>query len=234
MTPREFTDRLLEQCEPMFRQGEQNVTTFFDKKPNKSALIEYFSRRMINERVNCVQIAKVVANLPLNSPAEEMFLLSKQVMDEAKHYRYVREIVEELLGKEIDVDLYYHDMRERQLRGELPGSVPARLLEQYECSKNPLTLALYQFIAEGVAYRNWTRQAEVAPTEHIRSRYEEIAKDEKFHSQMGRSALEKLLVDSETMEKAQQLANEIIDALSVIGCANQHIPMSELFYKEAA
>lgn len=231
LSPREFTANLAEQCEPLYQHHEQAVADYFAKNPTTSDMIGYFGRRMINERINCIQLAKRVAALPMDSSAEEMFLLSKQAHDEAKHFWYVKEIVEDLMGHAVDVDAMYEEIKTAQLKEEEDGYDrfrPAELLERFECSEDPVALAVYQYVAEGMAHRNWAMQAECAPNELIRDKYAEIARDEKFHASLGRSALEKLVVDADIQARAQLLANQFIEVLWDLRCIKQHIPMSEL------
>lgn len=231
LSPKEFTAKLAEQCEPLYQHHEQAVAEYFANKPSKEDMIGYFSRRMINERINCIQLAKRVGSLPMDTSAEEMFLLSKQAHDEAKHFWYVKEIVEDMLGHEVDVDATFEKIKEEQLKQEEDGYDrfrPAELLEHFECSEDPVALAVYQYIAEGMAHRNWVMQAECAPNELIAEKYAEIAKDEKFHASLGRAALEKLVVDPEVQARAQALADQFIAILWDLRCIKQHIPMSEL------
>ena len=228
LTPKQFTQQLAETCEPLYQYHEQSVRAYFDAEPSKEAMIEYFSRRMINERINCVQLSKRVAALPASATAEDMFLLSKQAHDEAKHFWYVKEIVEDMLGHEVDVDATLERIRQAQLNSEYETIRPAELHERFECSEDPLALAVYQYIAEGMAHRNWVMQAECAPNDLIRDKYAEIAKDEKFHASLGRMALEKLVVDPATQQRAEELSAQFIEVLWDLRCIKQHIPMSEL------
>ena len=134
-----------------------------------------------------------------------------------------------MLGREVDVDATLESIRAKQLsESETETIRPAELLERFECADDPLALAVYQYIAEGMAHRNWVMQAECAPNELIREKYAEIAKDEKFHASLGRRALEQLVVDQETQNRAQQLAEQFIAILWDLRCIKQHIPMSEL------
>jgi 1,2-phenylacetyl-CoA epoxidase catalytic subunit len=228
LSPKEFTTKLAEDCEALYQHHEQSVKSYFDAKPSKEEMIGYFSRRMINERINCIQLSRRVANLPASTSAEEMFLLSKQAHDEAKHFWYVKEIVEDMLGHEVDVDATLESIRVAQLNSDYETIRPAELLERFECSEDPLALAVYQYIAEGMAHRNWVMQAKCAPNKLIADKYEEIAKDEKFHASLGRMALEKLVVDPATQEQADVLAKQFIEILWDLRCIKQHIPMSEL------
>jgi rubrerythrin len=229
LTPKEFTTKIAQDCEPMYQHQEQSVKNYFAANPSKEEMIGYFSRRMVNERINCVQLSKRVIALSPNSDVEEMFLLSKQAHDEAKHFWFLKDIVEDLLGHEVDVDAVLENLRHKQLNDDENETMrPAELLEKFECSDDPLALAVYQYVAEGMAHRNWVMQAECAPNDLIRTKYAEIAKDEKFHASIGRNALEKLVIDQETQDRAAALVNEFVDLLWDLGCIKQHIPKSEM------
>ncbi len=71
---------------------------------------------------------------------------------------------------------------------------------------DPLALAAYQFIAEGRAERVWNKMAECIQDEFISTTYAKIAKDEGFHSNIGRRALELLAADAETQARVEQIA----------------------------
>lgn len=229
LTPRAFTDQIESDCESLYQFHEQSVKSYFDANPSKEEMIEYFSRRMINERMNCIQISKRVGALPNSTSPEDMYLLSKQAFDEAKHFWYVKEIVEDMLGHEVDVDATLERIRQKQLSDAETETIrPAELLERFECADDPLALAIYQFIAEGMAHRNWVMQAKCAPNELIRAKYEEIAKDEKFHASLGRRALEQLVTDEQTQKRAAELAAQFIAILWDLRCIKQHIPASEM------
>jgi hypothetical protein len=83
-----------------------------------------------------------------------------------------------------------------------------------------------------MAHRNWVAQSECAPNDLIREKYAEIAKDEKFHSQIGRMQIEKLVVDEESLSHAKKLSEEVIELLWGFGrsdkerCIKAHIPLS--------
>jgi 1,2-phenylacetyl-CoA epoxidase catalytic subunit len=222
LSPKEFTAKIAQDCEPLYQHHEQAVKSYFDAKPSKEEMIGYFSRRMINERINCIQLAKRVASLPNNTSPEEMFLLSKQAHDEAKHFWYVKEIVEDMLGHEVDVDATYNEIKQAQLKEKTDGYDrfrPAELLEKFECSEDPLALAVYQYIAEGMAHRNWVMQAECAPNKLIAEKYAEIAKDEKFHSSIGRRKLMELCDDATAQQRILEVADEMRKDLFLITCA---------------
>jgi hypothetical protein len=224
---KQFTEDLALRCEPLYQLHEQNVKNYFAAKPSKEEMVEYFGRRMINERINCIELSRRVGSLPKDTSPEDMFLLSKQALDEAKHFWYVKDIVEDMLGHEVDVTATHEKIKEQQLSGDA-RALPAELLEKFECSTDPLSLAVYQYIAEGMAHRNWVMQAECAPNQLIAEKYAEIAQDEKFHASLGRRALEKLVVNEETQARATEIANEVIAILWDLGCIKQHIPMSAI------
>jgi rubrerythrin len=139
---------------------------------------------MVNERMNMVEIATKVANAPASTSTEDLALLSKQALDEANHFRMVKEVIEHITGKEVDV--------EAAIAAETakPTAKGAALLAKYEAQNDPLALAAYQFIAEGRAERVWNKMAECIQDEFISTTYAKIAKDEGFHSNIGRRALE--------------------------------------------
>jgi hypothetical protein len=231
LSPKDFTTKIADACEELYQFQEQGVKSFFEKTPSTETLIDYFSRRMINERINCTEISKRVASMPADTSPEEMFLLCKQAMDEAKHFGFVKEIVEDMLGHTIDVHATYESLKQRQLSGEV-GFFPSTLLQKYECSNDPLALATYQYIAEGMAHRNWVMQAECAPTALIKERYAEIAKDEKFHASLGRAAMEKLVTNEETQARAEVMAKEVIgilwDVATSVGCNKKQLSAAAL------
>ena len=228
LSPTQFTAKLAQDCEPLYQFHEQSVKSYFESKPSKEAMIGYFSRRMINERINCIQLAKRVSKCDMNTSPEDMFLLSKQAHDEAKHFWFLKDIVEDMVGGAIDVAEIESSIRKAQLDNDEETIRPAELLERFECSEDTVALAVYQYIAEGMAHRNWVMQAECAPNEMIAEKYAEIAKDEKFHASLGRAELEKLVVDPATQARAADLAAQFIEVLWDLRCIKQHIPMSEL------
>lgn len=224
MNPREFVEKLGQDCEPLYQFQENNVKSFFEKNPSREEMIDYFTKRMVNERVNCTEISKRIVSCSLDTSPEDMFLLSKQALDEAKHFSFLKEIVEDLKGSEVDVTEAVKASIKRQQMGS--ALHPAYLLEKYEASQDPLALAIYQYIGEGMAARNWAMQAQCAPNELIRSRYEEISRDERFHSNIGKRSLEKQVIDIETQMRAMAIAKEVIEVLWNVGCIAQHIPVN--------
>jgi len=101
-----------------------------------------------------------------------------------------------------------------------PTAKGASLLEKFEASNDELALALYQFIAEGRAEVVWEEMSDVIEDSFISNRYAKIAKDEGFHSKIGRAKLEKICGDAETQARAEELAHEIRCDLFRISAAN--------------
>lgn len=224
LSPAEFVKKLEKDSEPLYQFSENKVKEFYDKQPSNTEIAEYFFGRLVNERANCTEIAKRVYHLPGTTSPEEMFLLCKQAMDEAKHFGFVKEIIEYLTGEPVDVPAIMKKIADRNIKNKTGG--PAQLLAKYEAATDPIAVAVYQFIGEGRAARNWDMMAKCATDPLIRKRYAEIAKDEKFHSKIGRNSLLKLLTSIESQRKASILAEEFRQDLFEVGCAKQHMPLN--------
>lgn len=214
LTSKEFVAKLAQENEALFKAGELNVKAYFDSKPSKAELVEHFRGRMLNERMNMVEIAARVASMPIDTPAEELQMLSKQALDEAVHFHMVKEVVEYLSGEQLDmVKAVADEARKPQAKG-------AALLAKYEADSNPVALALYQFIAEGRAERNWDMMARCIDDEFIAGRYAKIARDEGFHSKIGRYKLEQLCDDAAVQAEVEQMAAQMRRDLFEISCQN--------------
>ena len=214
LTSKEFVAKLAQDNEALFRAGELNVKAYFDSKPSQAELVEHFRGRMLNERMNMVEIAARVAAMPVDTPPEELQMLSKQALDEANHFRWVKEVVEYLSGETLDMNQAVADeARKPQAKG-------AALLAKYETDTNPAALALYQFIAEGRAERNWDMMARCIDDEFISSRYAKIARDEGFHSNIGRYKLEQLCNDPQVQAEVECMADQMRRDLFEISCQN--------------
>lgn len=219
LTSKEYVKKLKKECEPLFQFAENGVRKFFENNPSKEELVDYFTPRMVNERGNCVGIAARVANLADDCSPEEMWMLSKQVMDEAKHFRIGVEILEHITGEKFNIEDAVKRMRERTAKSGAMG--PAQLMAKYESATDPLAQALYGYIGEGRAARNWDMIAKTASDPFLARKYAEIAKDEKFHAGIGRKKLEELCTTPEVQEQCDKLAREFIDDLYTIGLAKR-------------
>ena len=214
MNSKQFVEKLAQDNEALFRASELNVEAYFASNPSKEALVEHFVGRMVNERMNMVEISNKVANAPANMPAEELALLSKQALDEANHFRMVKEVIEHITGEQVDVEAAI------SAEAAKPTAKGAALLEKYEAQQDPLALAAYQFIAEGRAERVWHKMAECIQDEFISTTYAKIARDEGFHSNIGRRALELLATDEATQARVEEIARTMRMDLFAISCMN--------------
>lgn len=223
MNTKEYLRSLEKKCEPLFSYSENNVKKFFAGNPDRQELIDYFLPRMMNERMNCTHIAQAVADSDDSWSGDKMMLHAKQVLDEAKHFKMVVEILEHLNDGPIDVPACIAAMREKEKasREQGGGLRPAHVLEKWTANKDPLALALYQFIGEGRAARNWDMIARCATDPFLANQYSKIAKDEKFHFNIGKKELESLISD-DNVDRAEQIAEAIIDDLMTLGLAKRY------------
>ena len=214
MNSKQFVAKLAQDNETLFQASEMNVEAYFASNPSQEALVEHFTGRMVNERMNMVEIATKVANAPADTSVETLALLSKQALDEANHFRMVKEVIEHITGKEVNVESAI------QAEAAKPTAKGAALLAKYEAQNDPLALAAYQFIAEGRAERVWAKMAECIQDEFISTTYAKIAKDEGFHSNIGRRSLELLATDADTQARIEEIAQTMRMDLFAISCMN--------------
>ena len=214
MQVKQFVAKLAQDNEALFQASEMNVEAFFASNPSKEALVEHFTGRMVNERMNMVEIATKVANAPADTTVEMLALLSKQALDEANHFRMVKEVIEHMTGETVDVAAAIaHEAANPTAKG-------AALLAKYEAQNDPLALAAYQFIAEGRAERVWNKMAECIQDEFIATTYAKIAKDEGFHSNIGARSLLLLATDEATQARVEQIARTMRMDLFAVSCMN--------------
>ncbi len=213
LTGKEFVEKLEKDNEALFRASELQIKHYYENVTDKDELIDNFTGRMVNERMNMEEISKEVAALPAGTDPEKLVLLSKQAFDEAKHFQFVKEVVEYLKGEKIDMqDAVESHAKRLNQKG-------AALIKKYNCNDNPLMLALYQLIAEGRAARNWAMMAETIEDKFISSRYAKIARDETFHATIGRMELEKLCDTQESQDEINAVINDFRKDLFAITCA---------------
>jgi rubrerythrin len=227
LTSKEYVKKLRKECEPLFQFAENGVRQFFEEDKTKEELLEYFIPRMVGERGNCVGISKRIVNMPDNTRPEEMWMYAKQVYDEAKHFKLGLEIVEHINEGPVDLVAAINKIKERNLKADRALS-PSQLMDKYESSTDPLAQAIYGFVGEGRAARNWSMIAKTAKDPFLSKRYEEIAKDEKFHASIGRKKLEELCTTQEIQDRADKLAREFIDDLYTMGLAKRYKVKTEL------
>ena len=214
MDSKQFVAKLAQDNEALFRASEMQVEAYFNSNPTQEQLVEHFTGRMVNERMNMVEISAKVAGMPASTSTEELTLLTKQAQDEANHFRMVKEVIEHITGETLDVEAAIANETAK------PTAKGAALLAKYEAESDPLALAAYQFIAEGRAERVWHKMADCIQDEFISTTYAKIARDEGFHSKIGARALELLATDAEIQARVEQIARTMRMDLFAISCMN--------------
>jgi rubrerythrin len=214
MDAKQFVKKLVEDNQALFRASQLNVKEYFDSKPAQSELVEHFIGRMINERMNMVEIAQQVANMPADADPVELQLLTQQAHDEAVHFRLVKEVIEHIQGAPVDV--------EAAIRAEAakPTAKGASLLAKYGADTDAAALAAYQLVAEGRAEAVWNQMAECIEDRFVSGAYAKIAKDEGFHSRIGATKLEKLVGTDEEQARIESLVQRMRKDLYDISCKN--------------
>lgn len=214
LTAKQFVEKLGAENEALFKASEMQVEAFFKSAPSKEALVEHFTGRMVNERMNMVEISAKIAAAANSTDTKELALLSKQAHDEAVHFQLVKEVIEHLTGAPVDVAAAIASDT------EVATAKGAALLAKYEAQTDEAALAAYQFIAEGRAERVWDKMAEVIEDKFISTRYAKIARDEGFHSKIGRSKLEALCSDAGVQARVEEIARKMRWDLYNVSCLN--------------
>ena len=210
-----FVDKVEADNEVLFSASEKQIEAYYKSITDKDALTKHFTGRMVNERMNMVELANKVANAPADMDPKELQLLSKQALDEANHFRMVKDVVEYLKGGPVDVKAAVdYELKNRM---EIKG---AKLIAKYDCENDEIAMALYQLIAEGRAARNWAMLSSCVTDPFVSGTYAKIARDEKFHSKMGRRKLLQLCDTPEKQARVLELANEMRLDLFEINCKN--------------
>jgi rubrerythrin len=207
-----FIEKLEQENEALFRACELQVKAYFDSKPSKEELVEHFINRMVNERMNLVEISGNISQAGSNANPDDLYLLAKQAFDEANHFRMVKRVVEHINGAPIDVEAAVESQHGNE------SSKGASLLDKYEAADDELMLALYQFVAEGRAARNWAMMAECVEDEFVAKSYAKIARDEKFHSNIGKRKLLQLCKDEEQQKRVLAVIDGMRRDLYTINC----------------
>lgn len=214
LTSKEFVAKLVQDNQALFKASQHNVKAYFDSKPAQSELVEHFIGRMVNERMNMVEISQAIASMPADADPVELQLLTQQAHDEAVHFRLVKEVIEHIQGSPVDVSAAI--ARE----AAKPTAKGAGLLEKYGAQNDPAALAAYQLVAEGRAEAVWDQMADCIEDKFISGAYRKIARDEGFHSKIGARSLEKLVASAEAQRKVQSLVEAMRKDLYDISCKN--------------
>jgi rubrerythrin len=214
MDAKQFVQKIIDENQALFRASQHNVKAYFDSKPAQAELVEHFIGRMVNERMNMVEISQAIANMPANADPVELQLLTQQAHDEAVHFRLVKEVIEHIQGTPVDVEAAI--ARE----AAKPTAKGAGLLAKYGAQDDAAALAAYQLVAEGRAEAVWNQMADCIEDEFISSAYAKIARDEGFHSKIGARALEKLVTTESEQARIESLVSQMRKDLYDISCRN--------------
>jgi rubrerythrin len=214
MDAKQFVQKIVDENQALFRASQHNVKAYFDSKPAQEELVEHFIGRMVNERMNMVEISNAIANMPADADPVELQLLTQQAHDEAVHFRLVKEVIEHIQGAPVDVKAAI------DREAAKPTAKGAGLLAKYGAQDDAAALAAYQLVAEGRAEAVWNQMAECIEDEFISRAYAKIAKDEGFHSKIGARALEKLVGTEAEQARIEALVVQMRRDLYDISCKN--------------
>lgn len=214
LTAKQFVQKITEENQALFKASQLNVKDYFDSKPSQQELVDHFIGRMVNERMNMVEISQTIANLPADTDPVELQLLTQQAHDEAVHFRLVKEVIEHIQGSPLDVNKAIADEAQKNT------AKGAALLAKYEAESDAAALAAYQLVAEGRAEAVWNQMAECIEDEFISGAYAKIARDEGFHSKIGARKLEQLVGDADTQQRIEALVASMRKDLYDISCRN--------------
>ena len=214
LSSKEFVSKVVTENQALFKASQLNVKAYFDSKPAQTELVEHFIGRMVNERMNMVEISQAIANMPVDADPVELQLLTQQAHDEAVHFRLVKEVIEHIQGSPVDVAAAI------AAEAAKPTAKGAGLLAKYGAETDPAALAAYQLVAEGRAEAVWNQMADCIEDEFISTSYAKIARDEGFHANIGGWKLEKLVQDEATQARVEDLVAKMRRDLYDISCRN--------------
>ena len=227
-TAKQFVQELEQGNEALFKASAMQVKAYFESEPSQAELVDHFTGRMVNERMNLVEISKAISEMPATTSVKELQLLSRQASDEAKHFRMVKEVIEHITGKEVDLQAAV-DSWETRVKNK-----GASLINEFDAHNDAIAMALYQMCAEGRAEAVWNQMAETIKDEFISTRYAEIAKDEGFHSKIGAWKLEQLVETPEAQAHAAELVSKMRKELYRISCAGtKYVPEAKQLMEQA-
>jgi rubrerythrin len=213
MDAKKFVAQIVADNQALFEASKHNVKEYFDSKPAQEELVTHFIGRMVNERMNMVEISNTIANLSADTDPVELELLTKQAMDEAIHFRLVKEVIEHIQGTPVDVEAAI------AAEAAKPTAKGAGLLTKYGAENDPVALAAYQLVAEGRAEAVWDQMAECIEDEFVSRTYAKIARDEGFHSNIGARKLAQLITE-DNADRVQTLVSAMRKDLYEISCKN--------------
>ena len=214
LTGKQFVEKLVSDNQALFQASQANVKAYFDSKPAQEELVEHFIGRMVNERMNMVEISAQVAAMPADADPVELQLLSQQAHDEAVHFRLVKEVIEHISGQPVDVAAAIAKEAAK------PTAKGAGLLAKYNAQDDAAALAAYQLVAEGRAEAVWDQMAECIEDAFVSNAYAKIARDEGFHANIGARKLAMLAEDAATQTRVEELVVAMRKDLYEISCKN--------------
>jgi rubrerythrin len=214
MNSKDFVAKIVADNQALFQASQHNVRAYFNSKPAQQELVDHFIGRMVNERMNMVEISQTIANLPADTDPVELQLLTQQAADEAVHFRLVKEVIEHIQGAPVDVAAAIAcEAAQNTAKG-------ASLLAKYSAETDAAALAAYQLVAEGRAEAVWNEMADCIEDKFISGAYRKIAKDEGFHAKIGARALEKLVSTPAEQARVESLVVAMRKDLYDISCKN--------------
>jgi hypothetical protein len=214
MNSKDFVAKIVADNQALFQASQHNVKAYFDSKPAQEELVQHFVGRMVNERMNMVEISRAIADMPADADPVELQLLTQQAHDEAVHFRLVKEVIEHIQGSPVDVEAAI------AAEAAKPTAKGAGLLAKYNAETDPAALAAYQLVAEGRAEAVWNTMADCIDDAFISGAYRKIARDEGFHSNIGARALEKFVGTAEEQARIETLVTAMRRDLYEISCRN--------------
>ena len=214
LTGKEFVAKITADNQALFQASQHNVRAYFDSKPAQEELVEHFIGRMVNERMNMIEISRQVTEMSADADPVELQLLTQQAHDEAVHFRLVKEVIEHIQGSPVDVNAAI------AAEAAKPTAKGAGLLAKYNAQNDSAALAAYQLVAEGRAEAVWNEMADCIEDKFVSGAYAKIAKDEGFHSKIGARKLEQLATDSATQARIELLVSNMRRDLYDISCRN--------------
>ena len=214
LSAKDFVQKIKKDNQALFQASQLNVKAYFDSKPSQQELVDHFVGRMVNERMNMVEISRAIAEMPADADPVELQLLTQQAHDEAVHFRLVKEVIEHIQGSPVDV--------EAAIAREAAANTAkgAALLDKYEAGTDAAALAAYQLVAEGRAEAVWNQMADCIEDQFISRSYAKIARDEGFHSNIGAMKLEQLMADPAEQARIETLVGAMRRDLYDISCRN--------------
>ena len=81
MNSKDFVAKIVADNQALFQASQHNVRAYFDSKPAQEELVEHFIGRMVNERMNMVEISQAIATMPADADPVELQLFTQQAAD---------------------------------------------------------------------------------------------------------------------------------------------------------